>query len=104
MAVCWCSRASRRCITWTSSPACTLTCAAPGFADLRTLFFPQTDLSVGLVERNHGAQRTRTIGRLSPQRRRSDRDFETRYYNADIHIAGDWRSPSSSATVSESKA
>lgn len=57
-----------------------------GFADLRTLFFPQTIYPSGWWSATM-ARKDMPIEAF----RRDDviaRDFQTRYYNADIHVAG----------------
>ena len=57
-----------------------------GFTDLRTLFFPQTIYPSGWWSATMARK-----GAAIDDFRRNDvaaRDFETRYYNADIHVAG----------------
>ncbi len=57
-----------------------------GFADLRTLFFPQTIYPSGWWSATMARK-----GAAIDDFRRNDvaaRDFETRYYNAEIHVAG----------------
>jgi spermidine synthase len=57
-----------------------------GFAALRTLFFPQTIYPSGWWSATMARK-----GAAIDDFRRDDiaaREFETRYYNADIHVAG----------------